>query len=546
MQDSQKANALPFDKLRANGEGEARNTVHSEPLYSVRPELVEGQQLTKINYNPDVLSCLANLSNDEIFTPPELVNKILDLLPAELWQNKDAKFLDPVTKSGVFLREIAKRLNIGLKDQIPHLQTRINHIFKHQLYGIAITELTSLLARRSVYCAKAANGKYAIVEGFDSSAGNILFNRTQHTWSKQGKCTFCGANQAGYDRDAGLETHAYQFIHTEKPQTLFGKNMKFDVIIGNPPYQLSDAGDSTGSSPIYQLFVEQAKKLNPRYLAMIIPSRWFAGGKGLDGYRSTMLNDKRISNLVDYPIAADVFPGIKLIGGACYFLWNNGFQNDCEVTTCMNGASDKMNRALNQFDTFVRFNKAISILEKIKAQTSTFMNNQVSRQKPFGLRTFERPTNKGEITLYANKTVGLIEKSAITKGLELLDKWKVLTSRGYGEGGEAREYPRMIMGKPIIAPTASACTETYIVVGSYDNEAESKHLAAYLQTKFLRFLVGLRKNTQDITQDRFAFVPQLSMLESWTDEKLYRKFDLTAEEIAFIESMIRPMEQADA
>ena len=498
-----------------------------------------------INYNPDVLSCLANLSNDEVFTPPELVNKMLDLLPAELWQNQEAKFLDPVTKSGVFLREIAKRLNEGLKTQIPDQQARINHIFKHQLYGIAITELTSLLARRSVYCSKFANGQYAIVEGFANPQGNILFSRIEHTW-KQGKCTFCGASQTEYDRDAGLETHAYQFIHKEKPQSIFGKDMKFDVIIGNPPYQLSDAGDSTGASPLYHLFVEQAKKLNPRYLSMIIPSRWFAGGKGLDNFRATMLNDNQISHLVDFPIAADVFPGIKLIGGVCFFLWSTEYQGECAVTTNMNGNSDTSTRHLNQFDTFVRFNKAISILEKIIAQTSSFMKNQVSRQKPFGLRTFERPTNKGEITLYANKTVGLIEKSAITNGLDLLEKWKVLTSRGYGEGGEAREYPRMMMGKPIIAPPASACTETYIVVGSYDNETEAKYLAGYLRTKFLRFLVGLRKNTQDITQDRFAFVPQLSMLEPWTDEKLYKKYNLTAEEIAFIESMIRPMEQADA
>ena len=499
----------------------------------------------KINYNPDVLSCLANLSNDEVFTPPELVNQMLDLLPADLWQNKHAKFLDPVTKSGVFLREIAKRLNTGLKDQIPDQQTRINHIFKYQLYGIAITELTSLLARRSVYCSKAADGKYAIVEGFENPQGNILFERIKHSW-KQGKCTFCGASQTEYDRDAVLETHAYQFIHTEKPQSIFGKDMKFDVIIGNPPYQLSDAGDSTGASPLYHLFVEQAKKLNPRYLSMIIPSRWFAGGKGLDNFRATMLNDNQISHLVDFPIAADVFPGIKLIGGVCFFLWSTEYQGECAVTTNMNGDSDTSTRQLNQFDTFVRFNKAISILEKITAQTSSFMKSQVSRQKPFGLRTFERPTNKGEITLYANKTVGLIEKSAITNGLELLGKWKVFVSMAYGEGGEAREYPRMMMGKPIIAPPASACTETYIVIGSYDSEVEATHLAGYSRTKFLRFLVGLKKNTQHITQDRFAFVPQLSMLEPWTDEKLYKKYNLTVEEIAFIESMIRPMELADA
>jgi site-specific DNA-methyltransferase (adenine-specific) len=494
---------------------------------------------TNHNYNPDVLTCIANLSSDEVFTPPQLVNQILDLLPAEIWREKEATFLDPACKSGVFLREIAKRLDTGLEQHIPDRQKRMNHIFKNQLFGLAITELTALLSRRSVYCSKTANGKYSVCETFDGPQGNIRFERIEHVW-KNGRCVFCGANQEGYERGEELETHAYQFIHTDKPEEIF--NMKFDVIIGNPPYQLSDAGDSTGSSPIYNKFVEQAKKLNPRYLTMIIPSRWFAGGKGLDQFRDTMLNDKRISCLVDYPIASDVFPGVKVIGGVCYFLWEPDYNGACRVTTHMNGVEDNMTRPLNQFDTFVRFNKAITILEKVAVRKYPPMSNQISRQKPFGLRTFVRPSGKGSVTLYANKTIGKIEKSAIATGTEILEQWKVFISMAYGEGGETRDYPRMIIGKPIIAAPASACTETYIVVGTYNTEAKAKHLAAYLQTKFLRFLVGLRKNTQHITKDRFAFVPTLPMDKLWTDQKLYKHFGLTKEEITFIESMIRPME----
>jgi site-specific DNA-methyltransferase (adenine-specific) len=498
--------------------------------------------MIEVSYNPDVLSCLANLSNDEVFTPPGLANQILDLLPAKLFKSRDTTFLDPVCKSGVFLREIAKRLMNGLEKEIPDQQARINHIFKNQVFGIAITELTSLLSRRSVYCSKTANGKYSICEDFTDEQGNIILKPTKHEW-KNGKCEFCGASQEVYDRADALETYAYQFIHTDEPEKIF-KNMKFDVIIGNPPYQLSDAGDSTGASPIYHHFIEQAKKLNPRFLSMVIPARWFAGGKGLDSFRDAMLNDHKISQLVDYPIASEVFPGIKLNGGVCFFLWERDREENaaCSVTTRMNGAEDTINRNLNEFDTFVRFNKAIPILKKVRQKGFSPMSEQVSRQKPFGLRTFARPTGKGKIQLYANKDIGKIEESEIPSGNEMINLWKVFTSMGYGEGGESRDYPRMIMGKPIVAPPPSACTETYLVVGAYSTETEARNLDSYLRTRFLRFLVALRKNTQHITKERFSFVPLLPMTEEWTDEKLYKKYSITGEEIEFIESLIRPME----
>lgn len=494
--------------------------------------------LTNNSYNPDVLSCIANLSSDEVFTPPGVANEILDLLPSALWSNKDAKFLDPVCKSGVFLREIAKRLLDGLEKQIPNLQERIDHIFQHQLYGIAITELTGLLSRRSVYCSKMANGKYSISE-FNDEQGNILFSRIKHKW-KNNKCEYCGANQVGYDRSKELETHAYQLIHTDEPEAIF--NMKFDVVVGNPPYQLSDAGDSTGASPIYNSFVDKAKALNPRFLSMIIPSRWFAGGKGLGDFRSAMLQDKRISHLVDYPIASDVFPGVKINGGVCYFLWERDRNGPCEVTTVMNGERSTRVRELNQFNIFVRFNQGISIIEKVIAKKYPSMSGQVSTQKPFGLRTFVRPSGKGEVTLYANNSVGGIRKSEITMGRNDIDRWKVITSMGYGEGGEAREYPRMIIGKPIVCPPPSACTETYIVAGAYDSENEARNLDAYLRTKFLRFLVAMRKNTQHVTKDRFEFVPKLTMETTWTDAALYEHFGLTKAETSFIDSLIKPME----
>ena len=383
----------------------------------------------KVDYNPDVLSCLANLSNDEVFTPPALANEILDMLPKELWSNKDITFLDPVSKSGIFLREIAKRLIVGLEDEIPDMQTRVNHILKNQIFGIAITELTSLLSRRSLYCSKTANGKYSICNEFDTESGNILFDKIQHTWKKR-KCDYCGASQKEYDRDDVLETYAYHFIHTDKPEEIF--NMKFDVIIGNPPYQLSDGGHGRSASPIYHKFIEQSKKLNPRYLTMIIPARWYAGGKGLDEFRNEMLNDKKVRKIVDFENSQDVFPGVDVAGGICYFLWNRDFEGLCEVTNQYQEGRVTSERNLNEFDIFIRHSKAVPIIKKVnKKENSKLQLNQViSVSRPFGLRGHHSPSKSG-IPCYFTQKQGLlfVQKDEVKDIYEIGDKWKLLIPR---------------------------------------------------------------------------------------------------------------------
>lgn len=493
-------------------------------------------------HSPDVLDCLANLSNDEVFTPPKVVNQMLDLLPNELWTDPNATFLDPASKSGVFLREIAKRLLVGLAPKIPDLQERIDHIYQKQLFGIAITELTDLLSKRSLYCTKYPSGPYSVsMFSKDRPNGNLFYENKAHSW-KDGRCTFCGASQAEYDRDPGLESHAYAFIHTDKPEEIF--KMRFDVIIGNPPYHLEDGGHGRSARPIYHMFVEQAKKLNPRYLTMIIPARWYAGGKGLDRFRENMLNDSQTRFLVDFPDSAEPFPGVDIAGGICYFLWEKGYQGECTITNSHRGIEHVSIRPLNEFQTFIRHETAVSIVKKTLLGNPVTMNTIVSSRKPFGFGTNDKPSGKGDITLRRNDGSGLIEKEKVTNGLELIDKWKVITSKtSYDHGGMPdKNGQRRVLSIVDILPPSHVCTETYIVAGSFENQEFAKNLISYLSTKFVRFLISQLSFSQDITKDRFSFVPVQDFSKPWTDEELYSKYGLSQEEIDFIESMIKPMD----
>ncbi|MCC7222357.1 MAG: Eco57I restriction-modification methylase domain-containing protein [Chitinophagales bacterium] len=512
------------------------------------------------NYNPDVLTCLANLSNDEVFTPPNLVNNMLDLLPAALWSNPNATFLDPVSKSGVFLREIAKRLMIGLTSKIPDKQKRINHIFENQLYGIAITELTALLSRRSVYCSKTANSRYAVCETFDNEQGNIRYERMQHTWDTSagsaGKCTQCGASQEVYDRGDEAETYAYNFIHTETPAKLFtnqklkkGQTMKFDVIIGNPPYQLNVGVEKENYAiPIFQKFIEQAKKLNPRYLTMIIPSRWFTGGRGLDEFRNEMFNDFRIRKIVDYIDARECFNGVDVPGGILYFLWDKEYNGKCEFVSNHNGKTTIMERQLNEFLIFPRLNEAISIIYKVINLKEYNLSNQISSQTPFGLYTnYKGKKEKFEnsIAVFSSSGIVYCSKEEVTRNKEWIDKWKVTISKASSEhAGQAdKQGKRKVLSMLKLLPPQTICTQSYLVAGLYDNEKTAINYISYLNTKFARFLLQQGLSSQDISKDKFLFVPVQDFSEPWTDEKLYKKYGLTEEEIAFIESMIRPMSE---
>jgi len=507
--------------------------------------------------NPDVLTCIANLSNDEVFTPPEFANRMLDTLAeawsaanngANIWADTSVTFLDPCTKSGVFLREITTRLTNGLAQEIPDLEERVDHILSKQVFGIGITYLTTLLARRSLYCSKHANGRHSIAKSFDSEAGNIWYERVTHTWVR-GRCHYCGANQETYDRGEDLETHAYAFIHSEDIRArlteLFGDQMQFDVIVGNPPYQLGSDG-GTRDVPIYQHFVEQAKKLQPRFLTMVIPSRWMASGLGLTEFRQVMLGDRRTRELVDYPAANDVFPGVEVKAGVCYFLWDAAHDGDCNVTTHRGDeVVGPVPRDLSEYDVFVRDARAVSILHKVLARGESSINTILARDKEFGWTSnfdgFHERERPGDVPLYyirkMKRGVGYIARRDVTKSVSLIDTWKVLVPEAFN-GGDA--VPHQIVGKPLIAPSPSVCTQSFLFFSVASRE-ETQSLQSYYTTRFFRFLVSLRKITQHATHATYTWVPLQTWDRTWTDKDLYAKYGIDRNEQGYIESQVRAM-----
>lgn len=498
--------------------------------------------MSTLNKNiPDILDCIADLSNDEIFTSPKIANQILDTLPNKLWSDPKIRFLDPCSKTGVFLREIAKRLNQGLKKTIPNQNERVKHIFSNQIFGIAITELTSLMSRRTVYYSKWANREKSVFNKFKSEDGNIFYKSYSHQWHKN-VCKNCGAKKSQYDRNSDKESYAYPFLHAK----IF-EDMKFDVIIGNPPYQLEDGGFGKSASPIYHKFVEQAKRLNPSYLTMIIPARWYSGGKGLDEFRKEMLSDERISQIHDFPKTADCFPGQNIRGGVCYFLWDKNYKGETRVFNYSDGkiiSEKKRPLKFKEQEIFIRYNDSIKILEKVSSLNEQKFDSYVSSRKPFGLPTNYSEYNKkisdrANIKLYRFGDTGYINKNQISINKNLIDSHKVLVAKA-SPGGDS--YPHQVISEPIIAGHNTCCTETYILIGPFKNQSICKNVVSYMKTKFFRFLMILIKNTQDVPRRVYSFIPVQDFTQEWNDKKLFAKYKITKSEIDFIETLIKPMD----
>jgi hypothetical protein len=432
-----------------------------------------------------------------------------------------------------------------LEIKIPDLQERIDHIFHKQLYGIAITEITSLLSRRSLYCSKYPDSIYSVTK-FDNSSGKIRFKHLRHTWVNN-TCFFCGANKNQYKRSDDLETHAYEFIHTIKPEDIL--KMKFDVIISNPPYQLKDGGSGPSASPLYHKFIQNAKKLRPRFITMIIPSRWFAGGKGLDDFREEMLSDDRIKNIVDYPNSADCFAGVDIAGGVNYFLWARDYHGNCTVKTIRGNKNNCAVRALNEFDIFIRSNESIPIIHKILAKKEIMMDEIVCSRNPFGFSSNSRGKGAKDSNFYIrlihSQGFGYVRSNEVLKNISLVKKWKVTIGKLVPSNGEvgidpAKGYNAITI--PRILKPDEVITDSYLVLATFNTKKEALNCAKYMTLKFPRFLMHETYSSMNISKGNFRFVPFLDFETEWTDEALYKRYGLGDKEIQFIENMIRPME----
>jgi len=533
------------------------------------------------NRNPDVLTCIANLSNDEVFTPPELARQMLDRLAdhwasvndgANIWADPDVRFLDPCTKSGVFLREITSRLVSGLSPMIPDLHDRVDHILTRQVFGIGITRLTALLARRSLYCSKWADGRHSVARSFDGPDGNIWFEPLPHLWTGatefvetadsrgapvkrgvNGRCKFCGTSQKALDRESSLETHAYAFIHSDDIATSitdwFGGDVQFDVVIGNPPYQLDDEGGHR-PVPIYHRFVEQAKRLDPRLLVMVTPSRWMAGGLGLADFRSTMLSDAHIRALVDFPVSSEVFPGVEVKGGVSYFLRDRENAGSCSFTSVRGGvASEPVERRLDEHDILIRDSMAVPLLQRLLEKDGRSFESLVASVRPFGdkLRSNFKDyklTKSGQYTVPILLNIGGTRTEAWTKAeyvtanKDLAGAWKVFLPKAGSDGGQ--RIPNPVIGSPRIGRPAQVCTETFLAIGPFKTEQEALNALAYLTSKFGRYIISLRKQTQDNVPSTFRWLP----VQDWTkpshmsDTSLYKRHGVTPVEMAHIEAMV--------
>ena len=455
--------------------------------------------------------------SQEVLEEPRLVDQ--GQVTEDIFLNPEARILEMNSKSGLYPLYMAYSLYAmklpGPEDKLPLEQTQAlwQETVEQQIFVLCKTRMAESITRRTLV-------------GYQDWTVNTTY--IPHLLERMEKDPQRLAKKL------------------EKPETWRknGEPMTFDAIVGNPPYQIADGGNNASAMPVYQRFVELATTIEPHYASMIMPSRWYSGGRGLDDFRANIMNDTRMRVLYDYASSDYCFPGVDISGGICYFLWDKDYDGPCTVTNAESQIAHSVKRYLNEFPILVRSNAAISIIDKVARREEQTLDTFVSSQKPFGLRTFARPDENGDLTLRWNGGKGPISSDKVTGGTELIDKWKVIVSRVlYEHGGKADKngQSRILSILEMLGPK-EVCSETYIVVNSYDTEAEAAGLYSYLKTKFARFLIMQATSSIMITRGCFMFVPVQNFTEEWTDEKLYKKYELTEDEIAFIESTIRVME----
>lgn len=488
----------------------------------------------------------------EVFTAEREVNAMCDLVKHET-EKIESRFLEPACGDGNFLAVILER---KLKTVTEKYKNNACDWKKYSLsalgsiYGVDILHDNIFACRERLF--NIWNEEYKNIFKKECDGETADFARTVLNLN-----IICGNiltmdSVSGQDGKENKPLSFSEWSFSEGDKSIKHKEyamsdlvdvckMKFDVIIGNPPYQLNDGGNGASAKPIYHHFVEQAKKLNPKYLSMIIPARWYAGGKGLDFFRKTMINDHRISELHDFVRASDCFSGVEIKGGICYFLWERDYDGMCRVVT---HKGDKIISEMKRYmaekdsDTFIRYNDAVKILRKIKSYGEPTFNGLVSPRKPFAFSTdfsdyTHTKTKDNTVFIYARKDSGYISEKRIEKNKEWINRWKVFIPEAIGAGNMAADVVKPIVGKP-----NTVCTETYVVAGPVDTECEALNISGYISTKFFHFLLGLKKITQHTTSKTYSFIPVQDFTTVWTDEKLYRKYGLTDDEINFIESSV--------
>lgn len=491
------------------------------------------------NKTPNRLDCLASLSNDKIITPSPLAYIMNNILPYNFWSNPEHKILNISTKSGNILKHSFDRFFHGLQDYEPDKNKRTKHIIDNMLYGIALDKITAYTSRKTLY-------------GDKDIIGNIFYQPCSHVWDdNKGKCIICDAPCNNSNNIS------FPFLYMSLKEI---SDMKFDAIIANPPYQINTGSDSINAPAIYHLFIEKAIKISKKVI-MITPTKLYNGGmgKGLQNFRKKMLNDPKISKIIDYPDSKKVFEEVSISGGVSIFFRDEEHNGvGCEIIP-EGDTSRAVVRPLNQFSVFVRDNKSVPIIEKIKKANTTnkYLDKKINARNIFDIETHDfknisvSPKNiEGieEICIYHQKrnntNKGWIDKDKVAqKNQDRHNKiydWKVLTKL-VGSVKADQQNTRSVTSIPFIVGPLSCCSATYLVAGTFSTEEEAKRYCAYLKTKFVRFLIAQSAITHLISRERYLFVPDLPMDRQWTDAELYDWAGFTEKEINHIESQIKEM-----